>query len=63
VLNPEVLDVLKHGEHCGMTKLFDHLQDSGARTIVYPMHEPWLDVGHVDNLKRAQANPSPKAQP
>jgi NDP-sugar pyrophosphorylase family protein len=63
VLNPEVLDVLKHGEHCDMTTLFDHLQDSGARTIVYPMHEPWLDVGHVDNLKRAQANPSPKAQP
>jgi len=24
------------------------------RTIAYPMHEPWLDVGGADDLERAQ---------
>jgi dTDP-glucose pyrophosphorylase/CBS domain-containing protein len=54
VLEPDVLDNLKSGEHCDLPALFDCLRDSNARTIVYPMHEPWLDVGHIDDLKQAQ---------
>ncbi len=55
VLDPGVLDVLSVGEQCDMPTLFSRLQDHAARTIVYPMHEPWLDVGRVDDLGRAQA--------
>jgi NDP-sugar pyrophosphorylase family protein len=53
VLEPIALDVLSANEHCDMPTLFNRLQARGARTIVYPMHEPWLDVGHVGDLERA----------
>ena len=55
VLAPPALDALVAGEPCDMPTLFDRLRAREARTIVYPMHEPWLDVGHVDNLSQAEA--------
>jgi dTDP-glucose pyrophosphorylase len=60
VLEPDTVDVLSAGEHCDMPTLFDRLQEKTARTIVYPIHEPWLDVGRVDDLKLAQDKNSPK---
>jgi dTDP-glucose pyrophosphorylase len=53
VLEPIALDVLDAGERCDMPDLFGRLQHRTARTIVYPMHEPWLDVGRKDDLERA----------
>jgi len=53
-LNPEVIDLIAPGEACDMPTLFTRLQLQ-ARTIVYPMHEPWLDVGQADDLARAQS--------
>jgi dTDP-glucose pyrophosphorylase len=55
VLEPAALKQLQIGEHCDMPTLFARLQESAARTIVYPMHEPWLDVGRDDDLQRARA--------
>jgi dTDP-glucose pyrophosphorylase len=55
VLNPETLDVLQPGQHCDMPTLFTRVQrDKGGRAIVYPMHEPWLDVGRPDDLALAR---------
>ena len=54
VLDPEALKVIVDGEPCHMTTLFRRVQAEGARTIVFPMHEPWLDIGRVDDLERAQ---------
>lgn len=59
VLEPGALDLLSAGEHCDMPTLFSRLQEQNARTIVYPMHEPWLDVGRADDLERAQAKHTP----
>lgn len=58
VLEPSALDLLNRNERCDMPKLFSRLQESAARTIVYPMHEPWLDVGRIDDFERAQAEHS-----
>jgi len=58
VLEPNVLDNLNVGKHCDMPTLFNRLQEQAARTIVYPMHEPWLDVGQPDDLERAQTKHS-----
>lgn len=55
VLEPQALDVLSAGEYCDMPTLFELLRERDKRTIVYPMHEPWLDVGRPDDLKRAIA--------
>ena len=53
VLEPSALDLLVAGEHCDMPTLFNRLRESGARTIVYPMHEPWLDVGREEDYYAA----------
>lgn len=55
VLEPCAIDAVVEGEPCDMPTLFGRLQEASARTIVYPMHEPWLDLGHVDDLERIQS--------
>lgn len=53
VLEPSVLNALTIGKHCDMPTLFSRLQERGTRTIVYPMHEPWLDVGREEDYHTA----------
>lgn len=55
VLDPTALDKLTPAQRCDMPALFERMQVGGAKTIVYPMHEPWLDVGRYEDLKRARA--------
>ena len=55
-LEPHALDSIGADEHCDMPTLFARLQDRPVRTIVYPMHEPWLDVGRPDDLEQARGN-------
>jgi dTDP-glucose pyrophosphorylase len=54
VLHPDSLDVLNKGDHCDMPTLFERLTAEGKRTVIYPMHESWLDVGRPDDLKQAE---------
>ena len=54
VLEPEALGYLQDENTCDMPMLFGRLQEQGKRTVVYPMHEPWLDVGRPEDLERAQ---------
>jgi dTDP-glucose pyrophosphorylase len=49
-LDPNALNVLSEGSHCDMPTLFERLQAQAKRTVAYPMHEPWLDVGRPDDL-------------
>lgn len=53
VLEPGALDMLNAGEACDMPALFSRLQEKSARTVVYPMHEPWLDVGRANDYAAA----------
>jgi len=53
-LDPGSLSILNVDEHCDMPTLFEIIQKKNHRTVAYPMHEPWLDVGRPDDL--AQAN-------
>lgn len=53
-LDPKALMVLSKDEHCDMPALFERLKLAGKRTVAYPMHEPWLDVGRPDDLKQAR---------
>jgi dTDP-glucose pyrophosphorylase len=52
-LGPSALNVLVNNAHCDMPTLFERLQANECRTIAYPMHEPWLDVGRPDDLLTA----------
>jgi NDP-sugar pyrophosphorylase family protein len=52
-LDPISLSVLTANSPCDMPTLFERLQAKSQRTVAYPMHEPWLDVGRPDDLNRA----------
>lgn len=54
VLSPKAIQEMKYGEACDMPVLFERLQSCEHRTVAYPMHEPWLDVGRPDDLLKAQ---------
>jgi dTDP-glucose pyrophosphorylase len=55
VLSPEVLSELIAEVPCDMPMLFERLHAKGKRTVAYPMHEPWLDVGRSIDLAKARA--------
>lgn len=52
-LDPAALGVLTADTHCDMPVLFERLQAKAKRTVAYPMHEPWLDVGRPIDLQLA----------
>jgi len=53
VLSPVALTFLAVGDHCDMPTLFNRLREHGVRTIVYPMHEPWMDIGRLEDYAKA----------
>ncbi len=54
VLEPEVVGLLHAGQSCDMPSLFGRVRDRGDRTVVFPLHEQWLDVGRQDDYMSAQ---------
>lgn len=54
VLEPRALRLLEQNSQCDMPALFERLQAQELRTVAYPMHEPWLDVGRPDDLAAAR---------
>lgn len=38
------------------TKIFEILRTKKKKTIVYPLHEEWLDIGDAKQYEKAQAN-------
>ena len=55
-IEPEALQLLLADSRCDMPTLFERLQLEGKRTIAYPMHEPWLDVGRPNDLETIRLN-------
>jgi dTDP-glucose pyrophosphorylase len=52
-LSPAVMDHLVRDQHCDMPTLFDRLREAKKCTLVYSMHEPWIDVGRPVDLEHA----------
>ena len=50
VLSPEALNAFQKNFPCDMPALFERLQEKAKRTVAYPMHEPWLDMGRPEDL-------------
>lgn len=60
VLNPTALEFLEENAPCDMPNLFERLQVKELRTVAYPMHEPWLDVGRPSDYETAKQNETVK---
>ena len=52
-VSPGALGLLLKGEACDMPQFFERLLANVRRTIAYPMHEPWLDIGRPGDLATA----------
>lgn len=63
VFDPSALDVVTRSVPCDMPAVFARLQERGSRTVAYPMHEPWLDIGRPDDFARAQLTEQKQEQP
>jgi dTDP-glucose pyrophosphorylase len=53
VLEPETLGFMPHNTYYDMPQLFEDLISKGCATIVFPIHEYWMDIGRMDDFKRA----------
>lgn len=56
VVSPSIISSLPKQAYLDMPTLFDQQRDAGARTLKYPIHEYWLDVGRHDDFNRAQTD-------
>jgi dTDP-glucose pyrophosphorylase/predicted transcriptional regulator len=55
VLDPKVLNKIEPGVRIDMPEIFERMLNANERVIAYPLHEPWRDIGRVDDLKEANA--------
>jgi len=55
VLDPSAIGHLCEDHHCDMPALFERLRDQRMRTLAYPMHEPWVDVGRPEDYTSVQS--------
>ena len=55
VLSPQTLELMPSGSPFDMTDLFSAVIRRGDRAVAFPIREYWLDIGHVEDLRRARA--------
>jgi len=55
VLDPLALSFISKGEAMDMPELFVKMYSLKHRTIAYPMHEAWVDVGRAEDLDNVRA--------
>jgi NDP-sugar pyrophosphorylase family protein len=52
-LSPMSLNLIKNPVYLQMPDLFKEIRKGGGKTIVYPVHEKWIDVGNKESLNEA----------
>jgi dTDP-glucose pyrophosphorylase len=53
VLEPDVLSLIPPGAYFDMTDLFNMLKERRMSISVFPIREYWLDIGQLEDFKRA----------
>lgn len=54
ILSPELVRSVKPGTRIDMPTLLEKAMGGGAEVTMFPMHEYWLDIGRMEDFKRAQ---------
>jgi NDP-sugar pyrophosphorylase family protein len=54
VLNPDVVRSIEPGCSLDMPSLFEQLMQNGSRTTAFPLREYWLDIGQLEDFRRAE---------
>lgn len=53
MLSPEVLDYIPQNQFYDMPTLFEKIISEGKNTISFPLREYWLDIGRIEEYKKA----------
>lgn len=56
LLAPGVCSHLPRGERCDMPTLINERIAAGANVVTFPVHEYWLDIGQMDDYRKADAD-------
>lgn len=56
VVSHNIISSLPKNERLDMPSLFKMKQQEGLKTLKFPIHEYWLDVGRHDDFKKAQVD-------
>lgn len=54
IISNDIITSLPKNKHLDMPTLFEKKQAQGFKTLKFPIHEYWLDVGRHDDFKKAQ---------
>jgi len=54
VLNPSLIEGTDGTSYLDMPNLLESIIADGRRVMMFPIHEYWLDIGRMDEFKRAQ---------
>lgn len=54
VVNRDLVRHVRKNEKIHMPDLFEKLIEQKKRVLMFPLHEYWLDIGQIDDFKRAQ---------
>ncbi len=54
MLDPAVLEVIPDDTFYDMPTLFCDLIEKGEQPVSFPVHEYWLDIGHINQLEQAR---------
>ena len=54
MLSPQVFEYIPKDEFYDMPTLFEDIIKGGLKTVSFPIHEYWLDIGRVSDFEQAQ---------
>jgi len=53
ILNPESINYIVREEYYDMPTLFEKMIEENKKSISFPIHEYWLDIGRIEEYERA----------
>jgi len=56
VLDSSVIDLVNGDNYLDMPHLLDKLINDNRKVNMFPIHEYWLDIGHIDQFNKAQTD-------
>ena len=56
VINPEMIKKVKENQIVDMPTLLEQKIADNGNVMMFPIHEYWLDIGRMEDYKRAQSD-------
>lgn len=54
VISPSIIQTVQKDESVDMPSLLEMEIEKGKKVSIFPIHEYWLDIGRIDDFKKAQ---------